>query len=532
MPSSREGRRHRRRCGTRRRRRRPRTRPPCVGSCTNAADDDAARVDCTERRPRGAAVGAGEQPAVRDRGHEAVGRSPDRSPLGTLPPAGPSVAALHVGVVGGAVVAGRSSAVAVVGRRRSSAVVVVVARSSVARSSVVVVGVRARRGRRVVGTVRGGSVKRERGRAGNHGEAACGGSVLYGCNVGGRRSRCRTSSSNDVSNWLSKSVSYRVGAGTSVSYGSVAYVVRGELAARRRTRTPARRRSSPTARAATASTPPPASTLVGRRRRGHARRRVRTHAGLADHRSRSRAAADEDHDEQTRERRADGRHQATSAERRHPSGSVDGPSTGVSIGRSSMAKRVGPVDGEAVGRGHVDRRLDRRARRLGSSRLPRAGRCRRSSLTHRREARPGPEPVGSRHSATPTVPPPSLACGAVDLSGRWRAHASRRRAPPRRHRPRRRRLGVARARRARALAVAIPSSPRATARSSTAAASSWPPPPPGRRRWVTFDGIFYQADVWLDGAYLGDPGGLLLPPQLRHHRAVADSATSTCWPSR
>jgi beta-mannosidase len=31
------------------------------------------------------------------------------------------------------------------------------------------------------------------------------------------------------------------------------------------------------------------------------------------------------------------------------------------------------------------------------------------------------------------------------------------------------------------------------------------PPAPGRRRWVTFDGVFYQADVWLDGAYLGDP---------------------------
>ncbi|HSP29817.1 MAG TPA: hypothetical protein VLN74_14785, partial [Ilumatobacteraceae bacterium] len=29
----------------------------------------------------------------------------------------------------------------------------------------------------------------------------------------------------------------------------------------------------------------------------------------------------------------------------------------------------------------------------------------------------------------------------------------------------------------------------------------------GRRRWITLDGIFYQADVWLDGAYLGDPEG-------------------------
>jgi len=33
------------------------------------------------------------------------------------------------------------------------------------------------------------------------------------------------------------------------------------------------------------------------------------------------------------------------------------------------------------------------------------------------------------------------------------------------------------------------------------------PPDEGRRRWVTLDGIFYQADVWLDGAYLGDPEG-------------------------
>jgi beta-mannosidase len=34
-----------------------------------------------------------------------------------------------------------------------------------------------------------------------------------------------------------------------------------------------------------------------------------------------------------------------------------------------------------------------------------------------------------------------------------------------------------------------------------------PVPAAGRRRWITLDGIFYQADVWLDGAYLGDPEG-------------------------
>ncbi len=38
-------------------------------------------------------------------------------------------------------------------------------------------------------------------------------------------------------------------------------------------------------------------------------------------------------------------------------------------------------------------------------------------------------------------------------------------------------------------------------------AFSAPPPPDGKRRWVTLDGVFYQADVWLDGAYLGDPEG-------------------------
>jgi len=37
------------------------------------------------------------------------------------------------------------------------------------------------------------------------------------------------------------------------------------------------------------------------------------------------------------------------------------------------------------------------------------------------------------------------------------------------------------------------------------------PPADGRRRWVTLDGIMYQADVWLDGAYLGDPEGYFAP---------------------
>ncbi len=40
---------------------------------------------------------------------------------------------------------------------------------------------------------------------------------------------------------------------------------------------------------------------------------------------------------------------------------------------------------------------------------------------------------------------------------------------------------------------------------------SAPAPEAGRRRWVTLDGIFYQGDVWLDGAYLGDPEGYFFP---------------------
>lgn len=34
-----------------------------------------------------------------------------------------------------------------------------------------------------------------------------------------------------------------------------------------------------------------------------------------------------------------------------------------------------------------------------------------------------------------------------------------------------------------------------------------PGPGDGQRLFVTLDGVFYQADVWLDGAYLGDPEG-------------------------
>ena len=38
-----------------------------------------------------------------------------------------------------------------------------------------------------------------------------------------------------------------------------------------------------------------------------------------------------------------------------------------------------------------------------------------------------------------------------------------------------------------------------------------PAAPEGKRHFVTLDGVFYQADVWLDGAYLGDPEGYFFP---------------------
>ena len=36
-------------------------------------------------------------------------------------------------------------------------------------------------------------------------------------------------------------------------------------------------------------------------------------------------------------------------------------------------------------------------------------------------------------------------------------------------------------------------------------------PQAGRRRWITLDGVFYQGDAWLDGAYLGDAEGYFSP---------------------
>lgn len=38
-----------------------------------------------------------------------------------------------------------------------------------------------------------------------------------------------------------------------------------------------------------------------------------------------------------------------------------------------------------------------------------------------------------------------------------------------------------------------------------------PRPAEGRRLWLTLDGLFYQGDIWLDGAYVGDTEGYFAP---------------------
>lgn len=47
--------------------------------------------------------------------------------------------------------------------------------------------------------------------------------------------------------------------------------------------------------------------------------------------------------------------------------------------------------------------------------------------------------------------------------------------------------------------------------------------PEGARHWLVLDGLFYQGDVWLDGAYLGDPEGYFFP----HAYDITDLARLT-----
>lgn len=59
-----------------------------------------------------------------------------------------------------------------------------------------------------------------------------------------------------------------------------------------------------------------------------------------------------------------------------------------------------------------------------------------------------------------------------------------------------------------------------------------------RRLWLTFDGIFYQGDIWLDGAYLGDTEGYFAPDtfEVTEHLAAGTEHTLaievTCSPQR
>jgi beta-mannosidase len=63
-------------------------------------------------------------------------------------------------------------------------------------------------------------------------------------------------------------------------------------------------------------------------------------------------------------------------------------------------------------------------------------------------------------------------------------------------------------------------------------------PGEGRRRWLTFDGLFYQGDVWLDGGYIGDTEGYFVPhtfevtEQLRDRVEHALAVEVTCAPER
>ncbi|HET6835485.1 MAG TPA: hypothetical protein VFH30_16585, partial [Acidimicrobiales bacterium] len=63
-------------------------------------------------------------------------------------------------------------------------------------------------------------------------------------------------------------------------------------------------------------------------------------------------------------------------------------------------------------------------------------------------------------------------------------------------------------------------------------------PGEGHRAWLTFDGLFYQGDVWLDGGYLGLTEGYFVPhtfeitDQLRDRPEHVLAVEATCAPER
>jgi beta-mannosidase len=65
-----------------------------------------------------------------------------------------------------------------------------------------------------------------------------------------------------------------------------------------------------------------------------------------------------------------------------------------------------------------------------------------------------------------------------------------------------------------------------------------PVPAEGRRHWLTLDGLFYQGDIWLDGAYVGDTEGYFAPHTLEITDLLAAATEHTlaievtCSPQR
>ncbi|MCU1345187.1 MAG: putative glycosidase, partial [Acidimicrobiia bacterium] len=49
-----------------------------------------------------------------------------------------------------------------------------------------------------------------------------------------------------------------------------------------------------------------------------------------------------------------------------------------------------------------------------------------------------------------------------------------------------------------------------------------PRPQDQERAWLCLDGVFYQGDLWLDGAYLGDTEGYFVPHELEVTTALAE----------
>src|SRR3954469_16035993 len=52
-------------------------------------------------------------------------------------------------------------------------------------------------------------------------------------------------------------------------------------------------------------------------------------------------------------------------------------------------------------------------------------------------------------------------------------------------------------------------------------------PAAGQRTWLTFDGLFYQGDVWLDGTYLGDTEGYFNPHTFEISEQLSDRSEHT-----